>query len=85
MGCTRVGCYPCINANQFEIGSLDDEAIKKVKDLEYKVSLVTNISKNATFFYDKSKPLSITNIVSKYKYNGLGLELGCINPYGACE
>lgn len=85
MGCSRVGCFPCINANQFEIGSLDDQAIKKVRDLEYQVSLVTSNSKNATFFYQNSKPLSIDKVVEKYKYNGLDLDLGCINPYGACE
>lgn len=85
MGCSRVGCYPCINANQFEIGMLDDVAIQKVKDLEVKVSAVTNNPKHATFFYSSSKPIEIEKIVSKYKYNGLGLNLGCINPYGACE
>lgn len=84
-GYTRVGCFPCINANIFEIGTLDQEAITKVRDLEAKVSAVTANPKNATFFHKHGKPIPIDRIYQKYQYNGLGLDIECINPYMVCE
>ncbi|MDD3437478.1 MAG: phosphoadenosine phosphosulfate reductase family protein [Candidatus Gastranaerophilales bacterium] len=85
MGCSRVGCYPCINSSKNEIGMLSFEAVQKVKALENKVSKVTTNSKNATFFYSKGKPIPIEDIYKKNEFNSLGLDLGCINPYGLCE
>lgn len=77
-GFTRVGCYPCIHANTKDIGLIEDWAIERVRKLEDEVSEIAGYK--ITFFkdggidYKKSKA-----------FNSLGLELGCINPYGACE
>jgi len=84
MGCNRVGCYPCINANKFEIGTLNEEAIRKVRNLESKVQKVALKNKNSTFFY-KRGVIPIDELYEKYKYNSLGLDIECINPYMVCE
>jgi len=83
-GLSRVGCYPCINANKTEIGLLDDTAIKKVHNLENKIN-ENYPNKNATFFYKGTKGIHILALVEKYKINSLGLDLGCMNQYGLCE
>ncbi len=85
MGCTRVGCYPCINANVLEKGLLENSAIEKIRKLENKIGKMITKRENATFFYEKGKPLPIDKVVDKHKYNSLEFDLGCINQYGLCE
>ena len=78
-GWSRVGCYPCIFARQSEIGMLEPWAVKRVQDLEKKISEIRG--KKVTFFKE--------NIDDKVKrssaYNALGIDLGCISQYGICE
>ena len=76
-GFSRVGCYPCIFANQKDIGALEQWAVDKVVKLENDVSEIADIK--VTFFKD----MKMETKKSK-AYNSLGLDLGCINPYGAC-
>jgi len=83
-GCSRVGCFPCVNANKFEIGILDNEAISRVRELEKAVGEISN-SKSPTFFYRKGESMKIDKIYEQYKFNSLELELNCINPYVVCE
>lgn len=84
-GFMRVGCYPCVFSNQREISMLDDFGIKRIEKLEKEVS--KKASKEVTFFYKDNKPCGIREIKkdSKYQFNTLGLELGCINHLGKCE
>jgi len=77
-GFSRVGCYPCIFANQKDIGALEKWAIDRVKSLEEKVSKASG--KNITFFKDGNMDYKKSKA-----YNSLGLDIGCTNPYGACE
>ena len=77
-GFSRVGCYPCIFANQKDIGALEEWAVDRVKNLESKVSEVAG--KKITFFKDGDMDYKKSK-----SFNSLGLDLGCINPYGACE
>jgi len=77
-GWSRVGCYPCIFVRQTEIGRLEPWAIKRVQDLEKKISAIRG--KKISFFKE--------DIDSKVRrssaYNALGLDLGCISQYGEC-
>ncbi len=77
-GFSRVGCYPCIFANQKDIGALEQWAVDRVKALEEKVSAVAE--KKITFFKDGDMAYKKSK-----SFNSLGLDLGCMNPYGACE
>lgn len=83
-GLTRVGCYPCIMANKFEIGSLSNEAVIKVNDLEKKVQATTTNTR-PVFFHKGGKLMDFKDIYAKYQYNALDFDLGCINQYGICE
>lgn len=83
-GFTRVGCYPCINANTLEIGLLDKDRVNKVNELEKKVQATTKNSR-PVFFHKGGKLKDFSEIHEKYKFNGLDLDLGCINQFGICE
>ncbi len=83
MGFSRVGCYPCINANVGEIGLLDAERVQRIKELEDAVSDASG--KKVVFWHQSGTPVSIEKHQKKYAYNTLGLDLGCINHLGKCE
>lgn len=83
-GFTRVGCYPCINANTLEIGLLDKDRVEKINQLEKKVQ-ATTINSRPVFFHKGGKLKNFSEIHQKYKFNGLDLDLGCINQFGICE
>ena len=78
-GWSRVGCYPCIFAKQSEIGLLEPWAIQRIRKLENKISEIKGVP--VSFFKE--------DIDSKIRrssgFNALGLNLGCLNPYGQCE
>lgn len=84
-GCTRVGCFPCVNANNSELGILPQDIIDRVVALEKKVQAV-NKNVKPVFLHKKSGELkSFDYHCSNLKYNPLGLDLGCINHLGICE
>ena len=89
-GHTRVGCMPCIMANNLEVGLLQDFHIARIKELEARVSSASNLNDGdkPTFFQNKSKDgrkQQIDEYARKRAYNTLGFELGCINQFGVCE
>jgi 3'-phosphoadenosine 5'-phosphosulfate sulfotransferase (PAPS reductase)/FAD synthetase len=47
-GSKRVGCYPCVNANKYELQMLEPEYIERLRNLEKEVS--EKIGKEAKFF-----------------------------------
>lgn len=49
-GRSRVGCYPCIMANKFEIGSLEEDRAVRIMQLEKKVQAVA-INTKPVFFH----------------------------------
>ena len=83
-GYTRVGCYPCINANVTEIGLLDEARVNKIVELEKKVQATTTKTK-PVFFHKGGKLTDFKTVYQKYKFNSLNLDLGCINQFGICE
>ena len=82
-GSYRVGCHPCIMANTAEIGLLSPDTIQRVTVLEEAVSIAAGAKR--TFWRGGGKFITMDELAKKYAYNTLGLELGCINPYGKCE
>lgn len=83
MGFSRVGCFPCIQANTNEIGMLDQKTVDRVTELEKTVSAKSG--RYTVFLHKGGKLVSLGNKHRSNKYNGLGLELGCINQFGICE
>ncbi|TLS72147.1 phosphoadenosine phosphosulfate reductase family protein [Aliarcobacter thereius] len=84
-GCTRVGCYPCINANNNELGMLQEDRINRVVELEKKVQAVNKRVKPVFLHKKKGELKSFDHYCSNLKFNTLGLDLGCINHLGICE
>ena len=89
-GFTRVGCMPCIMAKVAEIGRLDEIQVERIRKLEKSVAEVSNKPENdkPKFFQDKAKDGALKGIdyhFNKHNRNALGLDLGCISPYGRCE
>jgi len=89
-GFARVGCMPCIMARVEEVGRLTDKQVERVLELEEAVAKVSRKPENdkPKFFQRTDNKGSLKSADwhhRKYKVNPLGLDLGCISPYGRCE
>ena len=80
-GHKRVGCYPCIFADNNDILLLEDWARERLSNLESEISKISKKGK-AYFFYGR-KGLSSKEI---FKKNNMlpQFDLGCVNLYGQC-
>lgn len=83
-GYTRVGCFPCINANKHEVGSLPRHIAERVSALEKKVQATTTNTR-PVFFHKGGELKDFIYYYNKHQYNPLDLDLGCINQFGICE
>jgi uncharacterized protein involved in tellurium resistance len=71
-------------ANKFEIGSLSKERALRIMNLEKRVQATTTKTK-PVFFHKGGALKSFETVYNNYRFNGLELDLGCINQLGICE